>query len=195
MARLGRVLVFCASSRSCDPAYHEAASRLGRALARAGVGIVYGGGAHGSMGALAGGAIEHGGHVHGVLPHFMKDLEWGHEGLARLELVSDMRERKRRMLDAADAVVALPGGCGTLEELFEAITFKRLGLYTGPIVLVNTRGFFAPCVELLERCVAERFMSDAHRAMWCVVDEPEDVLPAIERAPAWSEAARGFAVS
>lgn len=195
MVRPRSVLVFCASSRSCDAAYHDAARRLGRELARAGVGVVYGGGAHGSMGALAAGALEFGGHVHGVLPHFMKDLEWGHEGLARLELVSDMRERKRRMLDAADAVVALPGGCGTFEELFEAITFKRLGLYTGPIVLVNTRGFFAPCIELLARCVEERFMSEQHLAMWSVVGEPEEVLGAIERAPAWSEAARGFAVS
>ena len=189
------VLVFCASSRSCDGAYHQAASRLGRSLAEAGVEVVYGGGAHGSMGALADAAISAGGRVHGVLPHFMRELEWGHQGIHRLELVDDMRERKRRMLDASDAVVALPGGCGTLEELFEAITFKRLGLYRGPIVLVNTLGFFDPCIALLERCVEERFMNDAHRAMWCVVDEPEQVLRAIADAPAWSEEARGFAVS
>jgi uncharacterized protein (TIGR00730 family) len=147
------------------------------------------------MGALADAAISAGGQVHGVLPHFMRELEWGHDGIHRLEFVDDMRERKRRMLDASDAVVALPGGCGTLEELFEAITFKRLGLYSGPIVLVNTLGFFDPCIALLERCVEERFMSDAHRAMWCVVDEPEQVLRAIADAPAWSEEARGFAVS
>jgi uncharacterized protein (TIGR00730 family) len=147
------------------------------------------------MGALADGALAAGGSVLGVLPHFMKDLEWGHTGLDSLELVSDMRERKRRMLDAADAVVALPGGCGTLEELMEAITFKRLGLFTGPIVMVNTRGFYEPCIELLARCVEEHFMSPQHEAMWTVVDEPEQVLDAIEQAPPWSEEARGFAIS
>jgi uncharacterized protein (TIGR00730 family) len=189
------VLVFCASSRTCDPVFHEAAFRLGAALAREGVGIVYGGGGHGSMGALANGALSSGGHVHGVLPYFMRELEWGHDGITRLDLVDDMRERKRRMLDAGDAVVALPGGCGTLEELMEAITFKRLGLYTGPIVMVNTRDFFRPLVELLEHCIAERFMGERHRAMWHVVEEPEQVLPAIVEAPVWSEEARGFAVS
>lgn len=189
------VLVFCASSRSCDAAYHEAATRLGRELARAKVRIVYGGGAYGSMGALADGAIAEGGSVLGVLPHFMKELEWGHSHLDSLELVDDMHERKRRMLDAADAVVALPGGCGTLEELMEAISFKRLGLFTGPIVMVNTRGFYELCIDLLKRCVEERFMSEEHEAMWSVVDEPEQVLGAIETAPGWSEEARGFAIT
>ena len=190
-----RVLVYCASSRSCHADYHDAATRLGRVCAEAGVGVVYGGGAHGSMGALADGALGAGGHVHGVLPHFMVEQEWGHEGLQRLDLVDDMRERKRQMLDAADAVVALPGGCGTLEELMEAITFKRLGLFTGPIVLVNTRGFYDPCLELLSRCIEERFMNAEHGRMWQVVAEPEDVLDAMAAAPEWSEAARDFAVS
>jgi uncharacterized protein (TIGR00730 family) len=189
------VVVFCASSRSCDPAYHAAANALGRELARAGVRVVYGGGRHGSMGALADGAIRAGGRVHGVLPHFMRDLEWGHAGIDRLELVDDMGERKRRMLDRADAVVALPGGCGTLEELLEVITLKRLGLYTGAIVLVNTRGFFDPCIAMLERCIEECFMDERHRAMWQVVDEPEQVLTAIADAPVWSEEAREFSVS
>lgn len=190
-----QVLVFCASSRSCDPAYYVAADRLGGELARAGVGVVYGGGVHGSMGALADGALQAGGRVHGVLPQFMGDLEWGHDRISQLDLVEDLRERQRRMLDAADAVVALPGGCGTLEELMEAITFKRLGLYAGPIIVVNTRRFFDPWIELLDRCIAERFMSEQHRPMWQVVDEPEQVLPAIAEAPRWSEEARGFAVS
>lgn len=189
-----RVLVFCASSRSADAEYRTAAARLGALFAGAGIDVVYGGGAHGSMGALAGGALEAGGAVHGVLPDFMKDLEWGHEGITTLELVGDMRERKRRMLEDADAVVALPGGCGTLEELFEVITLKRLGFYTGPIVLVNTRDFFAPLVELLDRCIAERFMGERHRAMWQVVAAEDDVLPAFADAPAWSREARAFSV-
>jgi uncharacterized protein (TIGR00730 family) len=188
------VTVYCASSRRSDAAYRDAARRLGETLAAAGITIVCGGGGVGSMGALADGALSRGGRIEGVLPRFMFDLEWAHPRLTDLHVVSDMHERKRLMLDRADAVVALPGGCGTLEELFEAITWKRLGLFTAPIVLINTRGFFDPCLALLERCVAEHFMDDRHRAMWSVVAEPEAVLDAIRGAPAWTPAARTFAV-
>jgi uncharacterized protein (TIGR00730 family) len=129
-----------------------------------------------------------------VLPRFMFDLEWGHPGLSDLHLVSDLHERKRLMIDRSDAVVALPGGCGTFEELFEAITWKRLGLYLKPVVIVNVRGFFDPAVALLERAVDERFMDERHRDMWSVVDGPEDVLSAIRGAPPWDETARRFSV-
>jgi hypothetical protein len=97
------------------------------------------------------------------------------------------------MLELSDAVVALPGGCGTLEELFEAITWKRLGLFVGPIVLVNVNRFFDPCLELLSRCVEEKFMDARHRAMWSAVADPEDVAAALHAAPEWSAAARAFA--
>ena len=187
------ILVFCASSRSCDPAYHEVAARLGRMLARASMTIVYGGGAEGSMGALADAALEAGGEVVGIQPRFMRDLEWSHDRLTALHVVEDMQERKRRMLACADAVVALPGGSGTFEELLEAITTKRLGMFLNPIILVNQRGFFDPCIAMLERCIEERFMDDRHRNMWQIVDEPEQVLEAIELAAPWAESARRFA--
>ncbi len=189
-----RVCVYCASSASCAPVYHAAAEELGRRLAKAGYTIVYGGGGQGSMAALANGALAESGRVEGVLPRFMSDLEWGHTGLSELHLVEDMRARKHLMLQGSDAVVALPGGSGTLEELFEAITLKRLGLYLGAIVLVNTRGFFDPLLELLGRCVEERFMSERHRMMWSVVDSPEASVAAIGRAVAWTEDARSFAI-
>jgi hypothetical protein len=187
------VCVYCASSRTCAPAYHEAAFRLGGALADGGFTVIYGGGAVGSMGALADGALGRGGRVVGVLPRFMAELEWGHDQLSELHLVDDMRQRKHEMLSRAEAVVALPGGSGTLEELLEAITLKRLGIFLGPIVLVNTRGFFAPLLALLRDAVAERFMDDRHLAMWQVVDEPEAVPAALASAPAWSADARRFA--
>jgi uncharacterized protein (TIGR00730 family) len=187
------VCVYCASSRSSHPDYRAAAHRLGAVLAGAGIGIVYGGGAAGSMGALADGALERGGRVVGILPRFMADLEWGHHGLTELELVEDLRVRKHLMLTRSDAAIALPGGSGTLEELLEAITLKRLGLYLNPIVLVNTRGFFAPLLALLESAVAERFMDRRHLDMWQVVAEPEEVPGALERAPAWAAEARSFA--
>jgi len=188
-----RVCVYCASSRQCDPAYHEAARELGRTLAADGITIVYGGGLVGSMGAMANAALECGGRVIGILPQFMHDLEWGHNNLTELIVVNDIHERKRMMISDVDAVIALPGGCGTLEELFEAITWKRLGLYSGAIILVNTRNFFEPCVALLNRCIEERFMDPRHAAMWTVVDRPADVLPAIRRAPRWSPHNRSFA--
>ena len=192
---LGRraVCVYCASSRTSHPEYRAAAQRLGEVLAARGIDIVYGGGAVGSMGALADGALGKGGRVIGILPRFMAELEWGHRGLTELELVEDLRVRKHLMLARSVAAIALPGGSGTLEELLEVITLKRLGLYLHPIVLVNTRDFFAPLLALLERAVEEHFMDQRHLAMWQVVARPEDVPEALERAPAWSAAARSFA--
>ncbi len=187
------ICVYCASSRTAHPDYRDAARRLGATLAEQGFGIVYGGGGAGSMGALADGALGKGGRVVGVLPRFMADLEWGHKGLTELRLVEDMRARKHLMLARSLAAVALPGGSGTLEELLEAITLKRLGLYLNPIVLVDTRGFFAPLIELLSRAVAERFMDERHLGMWQVVAQPEQVPQALGTAPPWTAAARSFA--
>ena len=187
------ICVYCASSQACDAAYHDAAFRLGRTLAANRYAIVYGGGAVGSMGALADGALSLGGKVTGVLPQFMMDLEWGHTRLTELRVVENMRVRKHVMLSHSAGLAALPGGSGTLEELFEAITLKRLGLYVHPIVLVNTRNFFAPLLDLLDRAIEERFMDPRHAAMWQVIDEPEAIVDALRDAPPWSSEARSFA--
>src|SRR2546427_8481416 len=191
---LGRVCVYCASSRQSDAAYFEAAGSVGRSLAECGVTIVYGGGAVGSRGAVADAALAEGGKVIGVLPRFMYDLEWGHPRLTELRLVGDLHERKRLMIEEVDAIVALPGGSGTLEELMEAITWKRLGLHGHPIVLVNVRGFFDPLIALLERCIAERFMDQRHRAMWTVVGSADGVVEGIPKAPPWGPDARRLAL-
>ena len=188
-----RVCVYAASSKACHPDYHDAARRLGVFLAERRFTIIYGGGGAGLMGALADGALSKGGRITGVLPRFMKELEWGHSGLTELHLVDDMHTRKHRLLTGSDAVVALPGGCGTLEELLEAITLKRLGIYLGPIVLVNTRGFYDPLITLLSSAIDERFMDERHRAMWQVVTEPEQVIDAFTSARPWSPDARNFA--
>jgi uncharacterized protein (TIGR00730 family) len=189
-----RICVYAASSQHCDRSYHDAAFHLGALLAEAGCSLVYGGGSVGSMGAVANGALSAGGDVTGIIPRFMADLEWGHAGLTRLELVEDMRERKHRLLADSDAVVALPGGCGTLEELFEAMTLKRLGLYFNPIVLLNTQGFYRPLQDFLTHVIGEHFMNPEHAGMWSMVDEPEAVLPAIRATPRWDENARDYAV-
>lgn len=189
-----RICVYAASSQQCHAAYHDAAFRLGALLAGAGCSMVYGGGSVGSMGAVANGALSAGGEVIGIIPRFMADLEWGHAGLTRLELVEDMRERKHRLLADSDAVVALPGGCGTLEELFEAITLKRLGLYFNPIVLLNTRDFYTPLQAFMAQVIGERFMNTEHAAMWSLVTTPDEVLPRIRATPRWREDAREYAI-
>ena len=171
----------------------EAARKLGRLLAENSVTIVYGGGGTGSMGAVADGALEAGGHVVGVIPEFMYELEWGHSGIQEMMVVDTLHERKRLMLEGVDACVALPGGSGTLEELLEAVTLKRLGIFLEPIVILNLRGFFDPLLEQFERCVSEHFMDDRHRSMWSVAERPEGVLSAIASSPKWSSDARNFA--
>src|SRR5690606_22748644 len=126
-------------------------------------------------------------------PKFMMELEWGHPKLTELRIVEDMRVRKHIMLTESHGLVALPGGCGTLEELFEALTVKRPGLYAYPILPGNTRGYFDPLRAQLNRAVDEQFMGEIHRTMWQVVDLPEEVPAALEAAPPWPENARDFA--
>jgi len=188
-----RVTVYAASSQDLAPVYYDAAARLGRALAGHGLEIVYGGGGHGLMGAMADAALEAGAAVHGVIPRFLMSVEAYHRGLTRMDVTDDMRTRKQWLLERGDAVVTLPGGCGTYEELFEAMTMKRLGQWNGPIVLVNTNGFWDRFVDFLEHSVSERFMGRVHRQMWQVVDEPEEVVAALAAAPAWGPEALAFA--
>src|SRR3954464_3641202 len=180
------VCVYCSSSDRTPPVYFDAAARLGHTLAAAGIGIVYGGSSLGSMGRMATAALAAGGKVTGVLPRFMDELEWGNRALTELRIVDDMHERKRLMLELSGAVIALPGGCGTLEELFEAITWKRLGLYFGPVVLVNVNGFYDPCIQLLDRTIDEGFMNAKHREMWSVVQRPADVVGALRASTPWT---------
>lgn len=182
---LRRVAVYCGSSGKCDPAFLDGAEETGRLLAEAGAEVVYGGGSNGLMGRLADGALAAGGAVTGVIPRFMVDVEWAHDGLTDLRVVDDMHTRKRTILDLADAVVALPGGCGTLEELLEAITWKRLGLFTGPIVIVNQGGFYGPCIDMLQTCVRERFMNPGHVAIWRVAPDPTGIIAEIEACAPW----------
>jgi uncharacterized protein (TIGR00730 family) len=189
-----RICVYAASSPQAAPVYMDAARALGENLAGNGCSIVYGGGSQGLMGALADGALAKGGEVIGILPKFMADLEWGHPGLTHLDLVEDMRERKHKLLTGSDAVVALPGGCGTLEELFEAITLKRLGIYFNPILLLDTNGFYQPLQAFLQQVIEQKFLNPEHAAMWSLVAEPEQVLPTIAATPRWREDARNYAI-
>ncbi|MGH8121159.1 MAG: TIGR00730 family Rossman fold protein [Rudaea sp.] len=188
-----RICVYAASSQHCAGAYLDAARALGSLLAREGCCVVYGGGATGLMGALADGALAEGGEVIGVIPRFMTEVEWQHPGIANLQVVEDMRERKHRLLTGSDAVIALPGGCGTLEELFEAITLKRLGIYFSPIILLNILDFYTPLQAFMQQVIGQHFMNPEHAQMWSLVERVEDALPRIRATPRWREDARAFA--
>lgn len=181
-----QVCVYCASSAKLAPKYFEAAAQMGDILAASGIRLIYGGGSTGLMGKVADHVLAGGGDVIGVIPEFMDEIELGHKGVD-LQVVPDMHTRKQRFFQGTDALITLPGGCGTLEELLEAITWKRLGLLTCPIIIVNTDGYFNPMVEMLNRCVEEKFMNPKHSEMWTVVDSPDQVLDAIQNAPAWSK--------
>lgn len=188
-----RICVYCASSSKIDGSYFEAAETLAAQLASHDIVIVYGGGAAGLMGCIADTAIKHRGHVVGIIPKFMTEVEWQHKDLEEIHVVADMAERKKRMLEGSDAAIALPGGSGTFEELLETISLKRLGLYTKPVIILNTNNYYAPLIEMLEKSIKENFMSEAHRQMWTVVSDPADVVGAIENSPEWSADAISFA--
>ncbi len=189
-----RVCIYASSSDHAASDYTDDARRVGELLAQAGCEIVYGGGSRGSMGAVADGALAAGGRVVGILPRFMADLEWGHPGLTHLELVGDMRGRKHLLLSGSDAVLALPGGCGTLEELFEAITLKRLGIYHKPILLLNTRGYWSPLLKFMqEQVIDQHFMNPEHARIWQLVENPDEVLSTIANTTDWIENARDYA--
>ena len=162
-------------------------------MAVAGKDIIYGAGGGGLMGAMADGALENDGKVCGVVPQFLQDLELTHPGLTELKIVKGMRIRKQLMLEGSQAVVALPGGSGTYEELFEALTMKRLGRWVGPIIIVNTIGFYDGLLQFLRHSVEEKFMGSNHLKMWSVVDEPEQILGAIANSPAWNVDALQYA--
>jgi uncharacterized protein (TIGR00730 family) len=185
-----RATIYASSSQALAPEYYEAAATLGRVLAAADMEIIYGGGRYGLMGAMADAALAAGAKVEGVIPDFLMDQEVGHQGLSRLTVVGDLHTRKRLMLDGTDAVFCLPGGCGTFEEMFEAMTFKRLGLFLGPIVIINTQGYYNRCIEFLHQSTTERFMSQRHLDMWQVIESPTEALTALAEAPTWTEEER-----
>lgn len=174
-----RVCVFCGSLCGGDPAYAAAAREVGETLARAGIGVVYGGGRVGMMGRLADGALALGGEVVGVIPRALMEKELGHAGVTELRIVETMHERKALMASLSDAFVALPGGFGTLEEFFEAGTWAQLGLHRKPCALLNVKGYFDPLLEQLDLCVREGFVHSADRGLLRVAPTAEALLEAL----------------
>ncbi|MBL7939581.1 MAG: TIGR00730 family Rossman fold protein [Flavobacteriales bacterium] len=159
------VAVFCGANTGKDPLILEAAKAVGRTIAERGMGVVYGGGHVGLMGAVADAALQAGGEVLGVIPGFMVEKELAHAGLTKLMIVHDMHERKMRMHERSDAVIALPGGFGTMDELFELLTWRQLGLHAKPIGLLNVNGFYTPLLEQIVRMERDGFLHGPTRVL------------------------------
>lgn len=191
---MNSLCVYCGSSTGADPRFVEAARDVGRFLAASGTTLVYGGGNIGLMGALADAALEGGGDVIGVIPRALKDKEVAHLGLTDLQVVESMHERKARMAELAEGFVALPGGLGTLEELFEVWTWGQLGLHPKSFGLLNVGGFFDPLIEFLDSLVHQQFVRAGHRDMLVVSDGIRDLLAKMEQQqrpdvrPKWIDA-------
>lgn len=179
------VTVYCASSRKVDKKYFEATVKLADELLSRNARVLYGGGAVGLMGALADRYIEKQGNITGIIPEFMVKVEWAHPQVEQMHIVHDMHERKRKLIENTDAVIALPGGTGTLEELTEVITLKRLGKFSKPILLLNTDNYYTPLDLFLSKMAEENFLSKDHLNMWQLIDEPSQFWPAIDSSSEW----------
>ena len=175
-ADIGRICVYCGSGTGTDPAFLDCAKTLGHAMGDEGIGLVYGGGDVGLMGVVADAVLAGGGHVTGVIPKHLWDKEVGHTGLSELLVVDSMHERKLAMADRSDAFVALPGGVGTFEELFEAITWTQLGIHEKPVGLLDVAGFYAPLLAFLDSTVDRGFLRPGHREMILSSTDASDLL-------------------
>jgi len=193
MSEIKNICVYCASSPQIAPVYFKAAERLGYLLAEKGINLIDGAGKLGLMGCLNNTVLAAGGTVTGVIPRFMVERGWHHSGLTQLVETETMHERKSLMARMSDAVIALPGGCGTMEELLEVITWKQLGLYLKPIVVLNIQGFYNPLIEMLEKAIGQQFMRREHESLWQVAFTPEEAVELCVSLPAWDKKICKFA--
>ena len=193
MTKIASVCVYSASSTKIDPVYFDTAYELGTLLGQQHIRLINGAGNMGLMSAVSDAALAAGGEVTGVIPRFMVEQGWHHTGLTRLVEVESMHERKKMMADLSDAVIALPGGCGTLEELLEIITWKQLGLYLNPVVILNVKGYFDPLLAMLQRAVEENFMRTQHGSIWHVAKTVREAVELVHTVPLWDVSIRKFA--
>jgi len=193
MNQINSVCVYSASSTKIDPVYFKAAEELGCLLAEHHIRLINGAGSIGLMCSVADAVLKNGGEVTGVIPHFMVEQNWHHTGLTELIEVESMHERKQKMANLSDGIITLPGGCGTLEELLEIITWKQLGLYLNPIIILNVNAFFDPLLEMLEKAIEENFMRQQHGDIWKVARTPEEAVKLLYEIPVWDVSIRKFA--
>lgn len=188
-----KICIYCASSNKAAAVYGDTAYELGALLAREGITTITGAGSIGLMRRVEDGTLENGGKAIGIIPRFMVEQGWHHTGLTELRITESMHERKKMMADLSDAVIALPGGCGTIEELSEIITWKQLGLYFNPIVILNINGYYDHFIAQLEQAIEEHFMGEIHGNIWSVADTPAEALEIIRNTPRWDSSVRKYA--
>jgi uncharacterized protein (TIGR00730 family) len=181
MAAIGSVCVYCGSSIGASPRYREVARALGRALAAHGIGLVFGGG--GLMGEVADAVMAAGGQAIGVIPDLLQKREKGHRGITELRVVASMHERKNLMFELSDAFVILPGGFGTLDEAFEMMTWRQLGMHDKPILFLNMDGYWDPLNELVDHFIREGFVAESGRRLFAMATRVEDVIPMLRGEP------------
>ena len=191
--QLKSVCVYCASSTQIDEKYFRAAEELGTLIAQRGLRLITGAGRQGLMKTVQDAALAAGGEAIGVIPTFMVKEGWHHMGLTELIETASMHERKQTMADLSDGVIALPGGCGTMEELLEIITWKQLGLYANPIIILNVDGFYDHLLAQLRKAVEDSFMRSIHADIWRVANTPEEAIELLLTTPVWDKSVRKFA--
>jgi uncharacterized protein (TIGR00730 family) len=183
MAAIGSVCVYCGSSKGTSPRYREVARAFGRVLAAHGIRLVFGGGGIGLMGEVSDAVMAAGGQAIGVIPDLLQKREKGHRGITELRVVASMHERKNLMFELSDAFVILPGGFGTLDEAFEMMTWRQLGMHDKPILFLNMDGYWDPLNALVDHFVREGFVAESGRGLFAMVTRVEDVIPALVREP------------
>ena len=193
MKEIQSIAVYCASSNKVRDSFVNAAETFGRIMAKSGIRLVYGDGGIGLMAAVAKGVLDGGGEAIGVIPRFMVEQGWNNPRSTQTIVTETMHERKATICQMADAMVALPGGIGTFEELLECLTWKQLGLHHNPVVILNTDGYYNNLLVCIDQMIEEQMMRSIHREMFIVVNNPEEILPAIYNCPDWDPSTRRLA--
>ena len=193
MKEIQSIAVYCASSNKVRDSFVNAAETFGRIMAESGIRLVYGDGGIGLMAAIAKGVLDGGGEAIGVIPRFMVEQGWNNPRSTQTIVTETMHERKATICQMADAMVALPGGIGTFEELLECLTWKQLGLHHNPVVILNTDGYYNNPLVCIDQMIEEQMMRSIHREMFIVVNNPEEILPAIYNCPDWDPSTRRLA--
>ena len=193
MSEIKCICIYCSSSTKIDDCYFRDARKLGQLMAAKGIAVINGAGKMGLMQASTDGCLEAGGEAIGIIPSFMIKEGWCHQGMTQIIETPDMHIRQQKMAEMSDAAIVLPGGCGTLAELMELITWKQLGLYLKPIVILNTNGYYNPLIQTLQQAVDMNFMRQQHSAIWQVASTPEEALKLVLGTPLWDTSIRRFA--
>ncbi len=181
------ICVYCASSTKINQRYYDAAAEVGELIVRSGCRLVNGAGNMGLMRTCADAVLNNGGEAVGVIPQFMIDLDWHYADMTDLIVTHDMHDRKKKLAEMSDACIALPGGCGTLEELMEIITWKQLGLYTKPVVILNIDGYYDSLLAMLQKAADEHFMRPEHLQLWTVATTPQEAVEQALTTPEWDK--------